>query len=97
MTAALSGQTTTPSGGGNSPTDFIQWRFQVAYFRNQFHVQTALVPLADVQKIGTTGLYPLFQDAAKTTHTRLALVKADFNQSYILGPDGAVTGATPTR
>ncbi|MBL0155900.1 MAG: Ig-like domain-containing protein [Bryobacterales bacterium] len=92
MTAAVSGQTTTPTVGGNSPSEFIQWRFQVAYFRNQFYTLTAPAPVADVQKIGTTGLYQLFQDVAKTANTRLALMKADLNQSYIVAPDGTVTG-----
>ncbi|MBI5280697.1 MAG: hypothetical protein HY858_03365 [Candidatus Solibacter usitatus] len=92
LSGSLAAQSTTPDVGSGSPSDFVAQRFSAAYGRNQFYLLTSYPPPADVQKLGTTGLIQLFQDAAKTANVRLALIKADANASFTVAPDGTITG-----
>ncbi|MBI5085106.1 MAG: hypothetical protein HZB13_10980 [Acidobacteria bacterium] len=92
LAGPIAAQTTTPDVGSGSPSDFVASRFSAAYGRNQFYLLTSFPPPADVQKLGTTGLIQLFQDSAKTSNVRLALIKADANASFTVAPDGTITG-----
>ena len=76
---AAFGQSTTSDVGTGAPTDSIRRSFLAAYFRNTFYVQLSLPPIANVKKFGTTGLIQEFNDAAKDSGVKLALVKANTN------------------
>ncbi len=77
----------TPDVGGGSPTQSITQAFLDAYYRNGFNRLVAVPPLADVKKFGTIGLVQEFQDAAKTTSVRLALIKPNASVSI---PENAI-------
>jgi uncharacterized protein with LGFP repeats len=70
-------QTTLDVGSG-SPSDAVRFMFIQAYFRGSppFSTLVSMPPVADVQKLGTTGLWQLFYDTAKTSGVRYALVKS---------------------
>jgi hypothetical protein len=62
---AASGQSTTSDVGTGAPTDSIRRSFLAAYFRNNFSALVSLPPIANVRKLGATGLIQEFNDAAK--------------------------------
>src|SRR5512139_1429906 len=79
--------------GSQSPNAFIYSRFFNAYMRNGFNTLVSLPPATHVQKIGSNGYIQLFSDAAQTSGVRLALVKADANQSLSYDPaTGEING-----
>src|SRR5437660_1217359 len=86
LSSALLAQ--TPDVGSGSPTGSIQAAFLEAFYRNNFVSLVSLPPIADVHKLGATGLVQEFQDAAKTANVKLALVKPN----QITGVTGAVNG-----
>ncbi len=61
--------------GSGSPSQSVTQAFIDAYYRNGFNRLVSVPPLADVRKFGTIGFVQEFQDAAKTTGVRLALIK----------------------
>ncbi|MBS1871754.1 MAG: hypothetical protein JSU00_00970 [Acidobacteria bacterium] len=63
--------------GSGAPSVAIQQLFQRAYYRNGFASLVSYPPLADVKKLGSNGLVQEFQDAAKTSGVKYALVLAD--------------------
>jgi len=71
----------TPEVGSGSPTQSVAQAFIDAYFRNGFNRLVSNPPLADVRKFGTIGLVQEFQDAAKTSGVRLALIKPNASLS----------------
>jgi uncharacterized protein (TIGR03437 family) len=84
---AAFGQSTTSDVGTGAPTDAIRRSFLAAYFRNTFYVQLSLPPIANVKKFGSTGLIQEFNDAAKDSGVKLALVKANINTQPADGSD----------
>ena len=79
----------TPSVGSGAPNDTIAQRFYQAYIRNGFNLLVALPPVGNVVRFGTTGLIQLFQDAAKTSGVRLALIKATTTTALPPSEDGS--------
>ncbi|MBM3748095.1 MAG: hypothetical protein FJW34_20100, partial [Acidobacteria bacterium] len=77
----------TPDVGSGAPTEVIRQQFQAAYLRSAFNLKVSLPPLNNVQRYGTTGLIQEFQDAAKTSGTRLALIKANTSSAVTGGDD----------
>ncbi len=79
--------------GSQSPNAFIHSRFFTAYSRSGFAALVSLPPVTHVQKFGANGYIQLFADAAQTPGVRLALVKADANQSLSYDPNtGEING-----
>ena len=74
----------TPEVGSGAPNEIIRQQFYAAYLRNAFNLLVALPPVGNVRTYGSTGLIQEFQDAAKTSNTRLALLKP--NRSTALPP-----------
>lgn len=71
----LQAQSTSVDVGTGAPDVIVRQQFVNAYFRNGFANLVSLPPIADVRRFGTTGLIQEFNDAARTTGVRLALVK----------------------
>jgi uncharacterized protein (TIGR03437 family) len=82
--ACLVAQSGTDVGSG-SPDEAVRSSFVNAFFRNLFYTQVAMPPLGDVRRLGTTGYVQEFNDAARTTGVRLALIKPN---GSIITPDG---------
>ncbi len=61
--------------GSGAPNDTIRNMFLQAYFRNGFSNLVSLPPIADVKRLGSTGFVQEYNDAAKTSGVKLALVK----------------------
>ena len=60
--------------GTGAPTPAMQENFVVAFYRNGFNTLVSLPPLAAVARLGTTGYYQRFSDAAKDAGVTYALV-----------------------
>lgn len=72
----LPAQTTIDVGTGSSSLDpVISQQFVNAYFRNGFANLVSTPPIGIVRSFGGTGLIQEFNDAAKTSGVKLALVK----------------------
>lgn len=63
--------------GSGAPHEVIRRSFVAAYFRGGFAYLVSWPPLAEVKRFGATGLVQEFQDAAKSSGVKYALVKAD--------------------
>ena len=75
----------TPDVGSGAPTPLIQQLFQLAYYRNGFAYTVSFPPLADVRRLGTNGLVQEFQDSAKTSGVRLALIMPNTSAPVVEG------------
>ena len=72
----LPAQTTIDVGTGSSTLNpVISQQFVTAFFRNNFSNLVSTPPIGLVRTFGTAGLIQEFNDAAKTSGVRLALVK----------------------
>ena len=60
--------------GSGAPSDSIRQSFIRAFYRGNFSSMVTNPPIADVRALGSTGLVQEFQDAARTTGVKLALV-----------------------
>ncbi len=84
---AVSAQT-IDVGSGNGLDPVITQQFVNAYFRNGFSNLVSLPPVGLVRTFGGTGLIQEFNDAAKTSGVRLALVKPNTSLGSVEGvPD----------
>ncbi len=87
--SCLPAQTTVDVGTGSSNLDpVISQQFVNAYFRGGFANLVSLPPVGLVRTFGGTGLIQEFNDAAKTSGVRLALVKPNTSTVSVEGvPD----------
>jgi uncharacterized protein (TIGR03437 family) len=91
--SAAAQTTTPPEIGSNSPSEFVRSRFAAAYYRNNFFSLCYSPPATDVIRVGTAGVAQMFQDAARTANTRLALIKANADEALRYTPDfSAIAG-----
>lgn len=87
-TALLLPAQTTVDVGSGAPDPVIAQQFVNAYFRNNFSNLVSAPPVANVRSFGGTGLIQEFNDAAKTSGVRLALVKPNTSTVSVEGvPD----------
>jgi uncharacterized protein (TIGR03437 family) len=88
LTVPLVVEAQTVDVGSGAPNTVITQQFVNAFFRNNFSNIVSLPPTGQVRKFGSTGLIQDFQDAAKTSGVRLALVKANTSTTSVQGvPD----------
>jgi uncharacterized protein (TIGR03437 family) len=90
LTAALSlpAQTIDVGTGSSNLDPVISAQFVNAFFRNNFSNIVSTPPIGLVRSFGTTGLIQEFNDAAKTSGVRLALVKPNTSTVSVEGtPD----------
>lgn len=80
----LPAQTTVDVGSGASDPVITQ-QFVNAFFRNNFSNLVSTPPIANVRSFGSTGLIQEFNDAAKTSGVRLALVKPNTSTVSVEG------------
>lgn len=66
----------SPDVGSGVIDPVIRQQFVSAYFRNGFAYLVSTPPVADVRNFGSTGLIQEFNDAARTSGVRLALIKS---------------------
>jgi uncharacterized protein (TIGR03437 family) len=84
----LPAQTIDVGTGSSSLDPVISQQFVNAYFRNGFSNLVSTPPVGLVRTFGTTGLIQEFNDAAKTSGVRLALVKPSLSTVSVEGtPD----------
>lgn len=74
--------------GSGAPNETIRNMFVQAYYRNGFSNLVSLPPVADVKRLGSTGYVQEFNDAAKTSGVKLALVKPNDSTAQA---EGAIT------
>jgi uncharacterized protein (TIGR03437 family) len=70
---------TTIQVGGGAPTPQIAFLFQQAFYRNSFNTVAILPPLANVRRLGTSGLVQEFETTAKDINITMALVMPNQN------------------
>lgn len=84
----LPAQTIDVGTGSSSLDPVISQQFVNAYFRNGFANLVSTPPVGLVRSFGSTGLIQEFNDAAKTSGVRLALVKGNTSTVSVEGtPD----------
>ena len=89
----------TPTVGSGAPTAQITFLFQNAFYRNNFNNMAALPPLANVTRLGTSGLLQEFETTAKDINIKMALVMPNQNAAAsatsVLQIFSDIYGATP--
>jgi len=88
----LAQTTTAPVTVGSGIATVLQTRFQLAFLRGNFSSLVSLPPIANVHAFGTTGLIQEFNDAAKTSGVKAALILPDIAK---VGFDGDVLQVYP--
>ena len=86
---------TTPEIGSGPVSSTIRSEFIRAYYRGSFQNLTALPPLGDIKRLGSTGLVQEFADAAKTNNVKYALVRANSLDSTVQEGVNTVLQMTP--